>query len=87
MFLVTPDWSETWTAVQAEVELGNFKFIGPGFYHCKGDTILAIPLDRPREETWSQKFEPDERFEFNVWNGPGPDLNLLASAPTRQDDR
>ena len=80
-----PDWSEVWTAAQAEAQLEEFKFTGPGFYRHNGDTLLVIPVDRPASQMWHQAFRPDEQFEFNVYNATDPAdwFNLIANAPTR----
>ncbi len=84
-----PDWVAYWTAAEAEKQLSNFKFCGPGWYYTKKDTVLVIPHIRSIEETWHSKFSADELFEFCVYNDRNPSdaFNSLANAPTRFDDR
>ena len=56
-----PDWSEIWTAKQAEKELIGFKFNGPGWYRAhnirlpegRPDIILVIPFDRAVGNRWT----------------------------------
>jgi hypothetical protein len=38
-----PDYAKCYTASEAEHELTNFKFIGPGWYITKTDTLLVVP--------------------------------------------
>lgn len=86
-----PSWTETGTAAQAEKDFGNgFKFKGPGWYHDhKGNskqTMLVIPMERPANETWHQKWTETELFRFCMWDGPNPAdaFNLIINAPTRE---
>jgi len=94
-----PNWSDVYTAAQAERELSNFKFKGPGWYIRKIpatltapaeiDIVLVIAIDRPVETAWHQAFTADERFEFNVYNDrcPFDDFSAIVNAPTREDER
>jgi hypothetical protein len=84
-----PDRHQVMTVSEAVEELvfsGPGWFYGPGWYHSAGDTMLVIPVDRPMEELWHQKWSWDERFEFNVWRGRNPAewFNRVANAPTRE---
>lgn len=83
-----PDWSERWTAEQAERQLHKFKFRGPGWYEQGRDTLLVLPCDRDTtipEEFWSQTWTTGERFEFNAYSGrsPAPAFNLIVNGPHR----
>ena len=94
-----PDWSHNWTVAEAERELRDFKFIGPGWYVTKTDVLLVAPLDEVErtgsikgdleKDPWRQRWPEDARFSFNVYSGRSPfdALNALANAPTRIDER
>lgn len=85
-----PDWSEIWTPKEAEYELKGFKFNGPGWYMTTTDAMLVVPIDRKPLGFWNKTSDPNERYEFHVWlAGANPQelFNLIAHAPTREDDR
>jgi len=88
MIQFKPDWVAVWTAEKAEAELSGsgFKFKGPGWYENNGDYLLAIPVDRPAEKMWHQKWKKDELFEFNIYNQRNPTdaFNLIINAPERE---
>jgi hypothetical protein len=84
------DWSRMYTAEQAEEELREFKFEGPGWYLGKNnDVLLVIPCDREIKDWWHKKWEERERFYFMVYNNrnPADAFNAIVNAPTRRDDR
>jgi hypothetical protein len=94
-----PDWTKRWTAREAEEQLHNFKFSGPGWYLSPSDTLLVVPdsdveyagsyKDRVEKGPWRGKWPEDQLFWFIVYNGrdPSNSFNALANAPVRQDDR
>jgi hypothetical protein len=89
MIPLESDYSSIWTAAEANEQLKDFRFTGPGWYFTKTDTVLVWPLDRNDPETfWHQKYKADEHFRFYIWNFPSASLGmaLAARAPTRQDD-
>lgn len=84
----TPDWTEVWTAAQAEKELTHlssyegdeekkFVFNGPGWYIAKDlkgglDVILVIPLVDETDALFAHTWPRDTQFQFNVYNGRDP---------------
>lgn len=88
---VAPDWSRKYTPAQAEAQLKDFKFKGPGLYMTKTDTMIVVRVEPIPYGTspWKHAHRPDELFEFHVYNCPfeetifGADRLLV----TRQDDR
>lgn len=96
----TPDWTETMTVTEAEYELADFKFKGPGWYIVKApnsplrramfDSILVLPKECPDDvDTFRQVWKDDALFTFHVYNNRNPAaiFSLFGSAPTRQDER
>lgn len=87
-----PTWQKTWTAEEAENQLKNFKFSGPGWYLSDSDSMLVIPSDWEDCHT-SPMFKgiwtKGDRFVFYMWNGfnPGYLFGEISYAPTRQDTR
>ena len=55
-----PDWSQTFTPVEAEYQLEGFKWRGPGWYHQDDDTALAVELG------------DTGRYHFYFWNNRNP---------------
>lgn len=84
------DWDCLWTASQAEKQLPDFKFLGPGWYLTGTDAMLVIP-DSSRHilQNWASKRLPGEYFKFMVWNNSNPcqTFNNLANAPVKVDTR
>lgn len=89
-FNLEPDWMNLWTAPQAEQQLKDFKFTGPGWYLTKTDSMLVIPdSSRPILQSWAAKRLSGEYFKFLVWNKANPcaAFNNVANAPVRLDIR
>jgi hypothetical protein len=91
---VTPDWEKVWTAAEAEEQLTNFRFTGPGWYSGKKDTLLVLPADEVDTDNhwigvWKQRWPPKQLFRFCVYSGhdPANSFNAIANAPVRQDER
>jgi hypothetical protein len=89
MISFKPDYVEVWTARQAEEELDNFKFDGPGWYYCGEDVMLVLACERPARSFWEKSFDETERFEFNIYNERNPEdvFALIAEAPRRHPYR
>jgi len=91
---ITPDWSQCWTAKEAEAELGGrFKFAGCGWYLVrtqKGgiDSMLVLPRSE-HLPSFAGLYPEDTVFKFSVYNGrcPAADMSAIANAPVRQDER
>lgn len=85
---LTPDWSKLMTGSEAEVELKDFKFLGPGWYVTKTDTMLVSP-DEETRKPWVQTWPADMKFRFHCWNNTdvGDYFNAAINAPTRVDER
>jgi hypothetical protein len=64
--LFVHDWHEIFTAEQAEEELEDFEFKGPGWYHSCGDTLLVLPY------RCGCSTENDAEFHFYVWSDINP---------------
>ena len=91
---LTPDWTRNWTAKEAEYELHGFKFTGPGWYFSKGengslDSMLVVPCNSVAEDVFASEHSEDTIFKFCVYNNrnPATDLQAIANAPVRQDER
>ena len=94
-----PDYAKCYTASEAEHELTNFKFSGPGWYITKTDTLLVVPdgdveylgsyKDNPKKGPWRQSWKAGQKFWFFVYNGrnPSDSFNAINNAPVRQDER
>lgn len=82
------DWSATWTKEEAEKQLNNFQFRGPGIYFSNGGSILVTAIDR-KEKFWGNSINEGEKFRFDVFDGRDVSLliNRLVNAPVREDDR
>lgn len=81
-----PDWTAIWTQKEAEAELNDFRYMGPGFYHTAGgDSMVVMPVARAVEDTWNSAGPDDEKFHFLVYNNRNicEAVNLLVNAPTR----
>lgn len=92
--LVTPDWTEFWTAAEAEEKIKGFQFAGPGAYFVKGDTFLVVPSaglepSKMGGIIWKQKWPKQTKFGFYVWSGADASVtfNAIVNAPIRHDDR
>lgn len=102
MFLnIQPDWSKIWTAAEAEAELPEFKFDGPGWYRDgKTDSILVIPtgpvtypmpddVDGKKLYVWRGKkqWPLTQTFQFNVYSrrDMATVFNAIVNAPCRGD--
>lgn len=86
----SPDWSYRWTAAEAECELKDFKFLGPGWYVTKTDVLLVASIDEvERADPWRQQWPEDACFIFLHYHSRSlfDALNALANAPTRIDER
>lgn len=81
-----PDWTAHWTKTQAEKELHDFTFRGPGWYHTTaGDTLLVIPTERdfePDKAIWNAPTNDNELFQFCVYNNRNPfaSFNTIVNA-------
>jgi hypothetical protein len=93
-----PDYAKCYTASEAEHELTNFKFIGPGWYITKTDTLLVVPdgdveytgsIVASKKSPWRQSWKAGQKFWFFVYNGrnPADSFNAITNAPTRADER
>ncbi len=96
-----PDWARCWTASEAEHELTNFKFLGPGWYLTKTDTMLVVPdgdveytgaeqvQNNPKRGPWKRAWRAGQKFWFFIYNGRNPvdSFNAIACAPVRVDER
>lgn len=85
----TPDWKKLYTAEQANEDLQDFKFEGPGWYLIKEDTLLVVPVDTSTKSLpWKREWPKDQLFLFMVWNGSNPRdaLNSVINAPVRQSE-
>ncbi len=95
---IIPAWTATWTAAEAEAQLKDFHFNGPGWYNdIEGQktTMLVIPAsddvvytgswrDPIDKSPWRQQWTKDQRFRFLVYNeNPCHSFNAIANAPTR----
>lgn len=101
MFQVQADWT-MWGSIerieeelmtQGDKGLTSFKFLGPGFYLTKTDTVLIVP-DGPLEpeKVWSkpQTNKPnDQSYRVYVYNCLFADTIFAhcAVAPVRVDER
>jgi ribosomal protein L7/L12 len=88
---IRPDWSEVWTARNAEEQLQGFAFKGPGWYLSSTDTLLVTPCGAVEEGStpWQWKWPEDQLFRFNVYNhrNPADGFNQIINAPVREDTR
>lgn len=97
----TPNWTSVWTATEAEHELPEFKFKGPGWYFSDNDTLLVVPR-RPvliaenkqarrhqPPDAWTEKWPPGSRFNFHVYKNCNPleAFKAIMDAPVRADER
>ena len=86
-----PDWRQRMTAAQAEEQLHNFQFKGPGWYTYAGDTLLVVPDGQfeypPRLESnvWEARWPDTQVFWFMVYakRNPSVAFNAIANAPSR----
>lgn len=80
-----PVWSYIWTPKQAEKNLPDFIFKGPGIYEYKNLHLIVLSVYRTKDSTWHQKFKDYERFEFNAYHHNAADtlFNLIVNAPMR----
>lgn len=84
---VNCDWRATYTPEQAEKELFEFTFKGPGWYLKVDSCMLVIPQFEC-EYLWGPLRIPSEMYTFYVWNCPLEATILgVGTPPTRQDDR
>ena len=81
-----PDWQEVWTADQANKELIDFTFNGPGWYRHRADTLLVIPIERDSDKWGHHSWSRQEKFLFCVYNGRSPanSFNAIINLPTRE---
>lgn len=78
------------TASEAEHELKDFEFKGPGWYIYKSEAMLVVPTNRPKEKTFFVKCtDPNEKFYFHVYGSLDnvDSFGRCATAPTRVDER
>lgn len=98
IFEFQPDWCKRLTATEAEEQLTNFRFLGPGWYVTQTDTLLVVPdadVKYPyppgdaKEGPWHNLWHRDQKFWFFVYSGRTPfeAFNALVNAPTRRDER
>ena len=81
-----PNWSQIWTATQAEAELNEFVFNGTGWYFSEQGTIIVLPLERDLVSRWHKKHTDTETFLFCVWNERLDTIfSSIANAPTRTE--
>ena len=80
------DWTEIWSKEEAERELFNFKWNGPGIYITDSDSLLVTPLCRTFESTWRKNSRPGELFKFYIYNNRNITeiINQFSNAPVRQ---
>ena len=64
-----PGYAKCYTASEAEHELTNFKFSGPGWYITKTDTMLVVP-DGDVEYTGSRRKSTISSCKDNPKKGP-----------------
>jgi len=50
-YAVLPSWTQVYTIAEAEEQLKDFKFKGPGWYKKGEDTLLVLPND-PKGTTY-----------------------------------
>lgn len=91
---ISPDWTQTWRASDAERELHDFKFKGPGWYITETYVVLVVPTGGilPKVDSqWAgpEQWDSDQLFKFYVYNGRNPceAFNQLVNAPVRVDIR
>ncbi len=86
MEILKASWTARWTVAEAEAQLPNFRWDGPGIYVNKEDSMLVMPTRRPLDTFWNYLQGPDEVFEFLVFNGDNVTdfINILSQAPTRR---
>ncbi len=83
---IIPDWSNVWTAEEAEKELKGFEFKGPGWYVDPDESLLVVPMV-VSDHTWRQRWPKDAKFRFCHY---GPFHETMFSAtwpPSRKDNR
>lgn len=96
-FNIGPDWMHFWTAAEANEQLLDFRFTGPGWYIGKTEAMLVVPIDEPLSRIGNQQWTiwrmvppppADRRYLFMFYSeSPMNSLNALANAPVRRDDR
>ncbi len=86
MVMLKPSWTARWTVAEAEAELPDFRWDGPGIYYNKEDSMLVMPTRRPLHTFWHLVSGPDEVFEFLIFNGDNVAdfINILSQAPSRK---
>lgn len=85
-----PNWMETWTPEQSELELKDFKFQGPGVYRDKINSLLVLPTNgyKQDEKIWDVLWKYSDTFEFYFYNDRDITelLYVLAHVPLRSDE-
>ena len=86
-----PDYAKVFTASEAEVQLKDFTFLGPGWYHTRTDSLLVVPDAELADDQrpWGLEWPKDQRFWFFVYNGRNPYSSFKAvavCAPVRQNE-
>jgi hypothetical protein len=83
-----PDWHQLWTIAEAEAQLKDFKFDGPGLYLTDTDTMVVMPSDDTRQTIWKRrKPSVETKYHFYVYNCESSQVAWLVTPPVRQDDR
>lgn len=88
MYQVRPDWGGRYTAKEAERQLKNFEFKGPGAYLTETDTLIVVPVE-VTNSPWQQCWPEAAVFEFNVYNCQFYEtiFAVIGSLPSRLDTR
>lgn len=91
MIQVAPDWSARYTPAQAEHELVNFKFKGPGLYILEDEFLIVVPIPpevRELNTIWHQTQPEGTVFDFHYYNVPfEQSIFGVKPPPTRSDER
>lgn len=83
---LVPDWNQRWTAEQAEHELADFKFNGPGLYHANDkEFMIVVAEERHIDTAWNHTMPSKEVFNFCVYTGDFTDsvFAVFCTIPTR----
>jgi len=90
-FVLIPAWSQVWTSEQAEKELANFKFKGPGLYLQDLEFLLVVAVEAEYEKVWRRAdlWPKDTKFSFYQYDLPFYNslFFVISTVVTRQDDR